>query len=246
MGLLYALKTLFLTRQFRNALKQVHVKPPMAVLGPPSIKSVLRIAYFAHGKRGNVYTGIFKGRKIVIKMKRPESEALGRIENEIRFLRILNAKHIGPTMLLWDKRKFSYFGYAYVDGVFFPPFLERCGKKDRRLVSGIIADIFSQCFALDQWGINKEEMSHPQKHIIISRRTKRPVLIDFERCHYTEKPGNVTQFTSYLLSNLIHHLLKGIGLKYTRKGIIASAKAYHKKRDRKSLDKIISSFSLSS
>ncbi|MBI2576991.1 hypothetical protein HYV84_07290 [Candidatus Woesearchaeota archaeon] len=210
------------------------------------VKGVSHIAYFTHGKRGNLYTGIFKGRKIVIKSKRPESEALGRIENEIRFLKILNEEGIGPKLLFWDKRKFSYFGYAYVDGVFFPQFLERCGRKDKSKVSRMIADIFSQCYTLDKLGINKEEMSHPQKHIIIGRRTKRPVLIDFERCHYTEKPGNVTQFTSYLLSNLIHRLLKGIGLRFTRKGIISSAKAYHKKGDRKNFDKIISSFSLSS
>ena len=40
-------------------------------------------------------------------------------------------------------------------------------------------------------------MHHPQKHILINERNE-PVLLDFERCHQTEKPGNVTQFIEFI------------------------------------------------
>ncbi|MBI2140205.1 hypothetical protein HYU14_04725 [Candidatus Woesearchaeota archaeon] len=175
----------------------------MAVLDIPRIKSVSRIAYFTHGNRGNLYTGIYKGRKVAIKSKRPESEALGRIENEIRFLKILNEKGIGPKLLFWDKRKFSYFVYHFVNGVFFPEFIGQCKKKDRKNILGLIKGVLEQCYVMDTLGIAKEEMSHPTKHIIIGIGARKPVLIDFERCHYTEKPGNVTQFCSYLISRNI-------------------------------------------
>jgi len=50
--------------------------------------------------------------------------------------------------------------------------------------------------------VNKFEMHHPTKHILIkagkpSRKTV--VMIDFERCRWTEKPKNVTQFVQFLL-----------------------------------------------
>ena len=210
------------------------------------IKGVSGIAYFTHGKRGNLYTGTFKGNKVVIKMKRPESEAMGRIENEIKFLRIVNKKRIGPKVLFFDRKKHTYFGYRYIGGLFFPQFLEERGKKDGRMVCGVIAELFFQCFIMDNLGINKEEMSHPHKHIIIAAKTRKPVLIDFERCHFTQKPSNVTQFCSYLLSSNVQQILAGIGIRLKREDIISMARVYHQKVSRKNLDRIISSFSLSS
>jgi len=55
-------------------------------------------------------------------------------------------------------------------------------------------NIVYNLFIMDKLKINKEEMSHPQKHIIIDKNNNL-TLIDFERAHYTIKPSNVTQFT---------------------------------------------------
>ncbi|MBI2138692.1 hypothetical protein HYU13_03830 [Candidatus Woesearchaeota archaeon] len=214
----------------------------MAVLDVPRIKSVSRIAYFTHGKRGNLYTGIYNGRKVAIKSKRPESEALGRIENEIRFLKILNEKGIGPKLLFWDKRKFSYFAYHFVEGMFFPEFIGRCKKKDRKKILGLIKGVLEQCFTMDKLGIAKEEMSHPTKHIIIGIGARKPVLIDFERCHHTEKPGNVTQFCSYLLSGFIAQQLGSRGVALSRRKMIRASKIYKKNVSRKNLDALFQCF----
>lgn len=54
------------------------------------------------------------------------------------------------------------------------------------------------CFTLDRLGIQKEEMSHPQKHIIVSENGV--FFLDFERSHYSKRPSNLTQFCSYLRS----------------------------------------------
>ena len=40
-------------------------------------------------------------------------------------------------------------------------------------------------------------MHHPLKHIIIDKLGI-PVMIDFERCHKTDKPKNVTQFVEFV------------------------------------------------
>ncbi|ADC66475.1 conserved hypothetical protein [Ferroglobus placidus DSM 10642] len=55
------------------------------------------------------------------------------------------------------------------------------------------------CRILDRLGINKEEMTHPDKHVIIGERVW---FIDFERGVLREKPANVTQFSIYLAKKL--------------------------------------------
>ncbi len=52
------------------------------------------------------------------------------------------------------------------------------------------------CFILDMIGIQKEEMSRPEKHILI--QGDRVVFIDFERGVLTDKPSNVSQFCAYI------------------------------------------------
>jgi len=79
---------------------------------------------------------------------------------------------------------------------------------------------------MDGLGINKEEMSHPPKHIIISKKNKKPVLIDFERSHYTLKPSNVTQFCDFLVSGNILKLFKNKNIEIRKDKIIELAKIY--------------------
>lgn len=63
-----------------------------------------------------------------------------------------------------------------------------------------------QCFALDLMGVNKEEMTHPHRHIIVHRSTQqqqgpvrwRCTFVDFEKCSSTKKPKNVTQLCQVL------------------------------------------------
>lgn len=51
------------------------------------------------------------------------------------------------------------------------------------------------CFILDSMGIEKQEMNHPEKHIIVGRDV---YFIDFERARFKKKPSNLTQFCAYL------------------------------------------------
>jgi putative serine/threonine protein kinase len=55
-------------------------------------------------------------------------------------------------------------------------------------------------FILDKLGINKEEMNHPEKHIIFSKG--KVFFIDFEKAHLSKKRKNVTQLTFYITKEL--------------------------------------------
>ncbi len=168
------------------------------------IKRVEELHFLAKGKRGVIYKGIqqkaelvkthFAKKEIIpiaIKTKREDSQAMGRIENEVNWLKILNKKGIGPKLLFSNK---NYFAYKFVEGVLFLDWIKTATKKEIFLV---IKDLLNQCFIMDQIGVNKEEMHHPHKHIFITKHNK-PVMIDFERCSRTENPKNVTQFVEFL------------------------------------------------
>ena len=110
--------------------------------------------------------------------------------------------------------------YEFVEGDFILDFIEKNNKKK---IVKMLKDVLRQCFILDKLKINKLEMHHPVKHIIID---KKPVLIDFERSYYTENPKNVSQFCQFLMSN-------SKDLKINRKELIFRVKNY-KKRPSKS------------
>lgn len=176
--------------------------------------------FLAKGHRGVVYTGLLGTKKIVIKEKNPSSEAIGRIKNEARFLRILNKYKIGPKLL---KVNTNNIIYEFVNGKFILDFIEKNNKK--RNIS-VLKNVLKQCFILDKLKINKLEMHHPVKHIIID---KKPVLIDFERCYYTDKPKNVSQFCQFLMS---------IGIA-DKKKIILAVKKYKQKPNKTAFNGIL-------
>ncbi len=143
---------------------------------------------FSKGKRGIIF--IFKKNKktIAMKLKNPESKAENRIENEINFLKRLNKYKIGPKLKQYGT---TYFCYEFIEGKTLKEFL----KKNKYPIK-ILEEIMRQCEILDKLNINKEEMHNPVKNIIIKKN--KPILIDFERCHFTNRPKNVNQFKQFL------------------------------------------------
>ena len=89
-------------------------------------------------------------------------------------------------------------------------------------------------FALDKLMVDKEEMHHPFKHVIITKG--KPLLVDFERCHKTLKPKNVTQFCQCI--NSMSKLLINKKIKVDKEKIIKLAKQYKKNQNKENLNKI--------
>jgi release factor glutamine methyltransferase len=166
-------------------------------------KSLTDIHYFAHGKRGNIYTASldrsktikthFSKReviKVAIKVKKEESKAEGRIQNESKWLRILNRNNIGPRLLFYED---NFITYKFVEGELILDWMEGKSKEE---IKTVLKNLLYQCYSMDVLKVNKEEMHHPLKHIFV--KDNNPVQIDFERCHETDKPHNVTQFIEFI------------------------------------------------
>lgn len=144
--------------------------------------------YFAKGKRGYIY----RSGKYVIKTKNPDSDK-DPVELEAYYNKKLNKIGIGPKFYYFDKKR-NFMVREFIDGI---NVLEWMKDKKKSEIKKVILDILDQCRKMDLAGINKMEMTHPHKDIIIDKKNK-PWIIDFERCKETEKPKNVTQFLQFL------------------------------------------------
>lgn len=191
-------------------------------------KGIKNLQVFSRGKRGIIYTGKYKDKKVAIKAPHPASRNPQSIAHEIRLLRRIGPFKIGPTVLFSGS---NYFVYEFVEGEFIVDWIARNKKS---IIIRVLLCLFDQLFTLDQMGLQKEEMHHPHKHILVTRR--RPVLIDFERCYLSKKPQNVTQFCQFLI---IHtEILKKRGFGWNKSEIILKAKAYKNNPGRRTLNEI--------
>ncbi len=143
---------------------------------------------FSKGRRGLIY--IFKKNKTVfaLKIKNPNSNAYFRIENEGKFLQLLNKYNIGPKLVDFSQ---DFVCYKFINGVTLKDYI-----KNNKNIFNVLKSVEEQCKVLDELNINKEEMHKPLKNIIV--KNKKPILIDFERCHFTSRPKNVNQFKEFL------------------------------------------------
>jgi len=215
------------------------------------LEKVSNLRLHAKGKRGLIYSGLYKTEKVAVKIKEPKSKAVGRIRNEANYLKIVNKKGIGARLFTFTN---DYIIMEFVDGM---PILDFFDKNSERAILSVIKQIFEQLFVLDKLGINKEEMHRPIKHIIITKnnkvvlidaqnsknsgisKTTKVVLIDFERAKKSNKTHNVTQFCQFLVGGNVRQLLNKKGINISRKGVLEAARVYSKSKNKTQLDKIL-------
>jgi len=173
---------------------------------------------FSHGKRGLIIKGIYKKKTVAVKVKNQKSDAMGTIANEARFLELLNKKGIGPKLIL---HKNDFLMYKFVTGDLIFDFVKKSKKNN---ILTVLKRVFEQMYLMDTLGINKFEMHHPIKHILIDKN--KPVLIDFERARHTEDPKNVTQFCDFLIGEDMSNLLKEKKINLKKEVMINHAKTY--------------------
>jgi putative serine/threonine protein kinase len=172
--------------------------------------------FLTKGKRGKIYLDKDKA------IKKTNNQ---RVEKEAYYLKLLNKYKIGPKFLYLKKDRIVY---KFVKGPFILEYLKNNNTKS---VKKILKEVLNQCRTLDKLKINKLELHNPYKHIIIEgTKTKKPVMIDFERAYKTENPKNVTQFCQYIMSFKVYSVLKEKKIIFNKKELIKSLRIYKKEQ----------------
>ena len=154
----------------------------------------------------------------------PSSVASSVASVEAGWLRLVNALGIGPRLVATD-------GHALVmewaAGTMALEWLRAPGTTAAQ-ARWLVREALAQCRRLDAAAVNKQEMTHPERHLIIVPAAAglqeeqeeqegggaglRLVMIDFERCGRTAKPKNTTQVAQFLGSKGVRALLCAKGL----------------------------------
>ncbi len=174
---------------------------------------------FSYGKRGVISTSEFEGRKYVVKEKRLDSDSLNGIKNEFVFNKKLNELGIGPKVYFYDEEK-DFLIRDFVEGEALSSFFER---SDLIEIKKVVSNILDQCRVMDLNNVNKFEMTNPYKDILVAEK---PYIIDFERCRFSRKPKNVTQFLQYLTRPRNLDLFNKKGLYLEKSKIIELGEKY--------------------
>ena len=158
---------------------------------------------------------------------------------EAKFLKLLNKNGIGPKFLKLDKKNNRLvMEYIYGDRI-----IDFMQKNNKNNILQIIEQILHQLLLLDKLGINKQELTNPYKHIIIKRIQKEniPIMIDFERCQYTDRPKNITQFIQFLCSGRIKHTFEEKSITVDASQLLNIAKKYsqEKRKDKDIVSQIM-------
>ena len=197
-------------------------------------RGVTKISPLTKGHRGLIFTGRWKNRKITVKVQRKDISAKGTVDNEVRQLRKLNRHSIGPKLLFSGK---DYFAYNFIEGDFILDFMANKATKKKDVLD-VFRKVFEQMYTMDKLGLNKEEMHHPVKHVIVTK-AKKPVLVDFERCKPKKKQHNVTQFSQFVISGRIMHLMERHKIRIDMLSMLNRARKYSERRNRENFERIL-------
>lgn len=116
---------------------------------------------------------------------------------EVRYLTVLQSQKFVPRLYDFEPSELT-IEMEFIDGIHIRDYIRQAGSEELRSILQKCLDI---CYRLDRMRIQKEEMNHPGKHILI--RNGDVYFIDFERAIDSPNPSNVTQFITYLRSKPI-------------------------------------------
>ncbi len=149
------------------------------------------LTYFARGRRGFIYTGAYKNKKVAIKIKRKDTKVNITVSNEARFLKLANKIKIGPKFI---KELDEAIIYEFVEGKYLKDIIDTANKKTK---INLLTQYLKQALALDKSNIAKYEMQRPMKNALVNKKGK-IVLIDFERARRTTNTHNTAQALQFI------------------------------------------------
>lgn len=135
-----------------------------------------------------------------LKIEREKSSRQSMIERECIGLKTANKQGIGPKLFKANKKD-GYILMEYINGKTFEKWIsENHEKKD---VWFVVKKLYLQSKKLDEIKLRHSQLAGKGKNILVFKKNKRffPVIIDFEKSGFREKPGNVSQISSFLWRN---------------------------------------------
>ncbi len=153
-----------------------------------------KLSILGKGVVGTVFSGMAKGRRIAVKIRRVDSRR-NSMSHEAQMLRAANHAGIGPEFLGSSK---DVLTMNFVDGKRLPEWIISIhGRGSRRHVRFAFKVLLEQCVRLDAYGLDHGEISRAHKNVLISEGDQ-PSIVDFESASLMRRANNFTSMVQYL------------------------------------------------
>ena len=182
-------------------------------------------------------------RLFAVKIRRTDSPR-PHMKHEGVLLKASNQAGVGPKLHRYSR---NFLVMEYAKGVKIGDWLDGLnGRGTAARLRGVIKSIITDCFRLDEAGIDHGEISKITKHVIVSA-DDHPVIIDFESASVDRRPSNVTSITQaiFISSAIAKKVQRVYGSKMpTKEVIISNLREYKRKPGRDTLDELVATLKL--
>ncbi len=164
---------------------------------------------FSKGWRGYIYRGLWKGKKVAIKVAK-EQEKVHAIKKECHILKRLLGHKGFPQLLHCGE---DFIVYLFIEGV--PINKKNLSLKEKAKVYLKVLELIQ---VLDSLGINKEELQRLDKNTLLGEDGE-VYLLDFERgSAKAKKLHNLSQFLQLLVKEglIDRERAKELGIRYSK------------------------------
>jgi len=147
---------------------------------------------------GKGYVGIvvlikIKSKVFALKIRRTDSPRK-KMNDEAKLLQIANKTNVGPQLIRSSK---NFIIMEFIKGEKIIDWVNNSSKINPKRLRFVIKKVLTDCFLLDQAGLDHGELSVLDKHVLVTNRSAK--IIDFESSSSKRKTSNVTSATQAIL-----------------------------------------------
>jgi len=157
-----------------------------------------KINILGKGHAGIISAALLKNGKIVaIKIRRFDSKRKS-LEREAILQHIAALAGVAPSIYVFSK---DFIVMDLIQGISFGEYLERKYREcNKDYIFLAIKSLIEKTFVLDCIGIEHQELSNPQRQVMIQNYDPRKIFIlDYESAKYTSKTSNITSIIGFII-----------------------------------------------
>ncbi|AIC16789.1 hypothetical protein [Nitrososphaera viennensis] len=173
------------------------------------------------------------GKMCALKIRRMDANR-PTMHDEVRYHKIANGAGVGPRLVGYSD---NFMLMEFAEGATIAEWAQ--GEIDGKQASAVTRSALEQCYALDRAGLDHGELSHVDRHIIVSGVQAATTIIDFESASTERKASNVSAAgQSLLVSGAVASALARV-LQVEKEAAIGALKKYKRDQTRENLDAIL-------
>ncbi|MFM8658446.1 MAG: RIO1 family regulatory kinase/ATPase [Candidatus Nitrosotenuis sp.] len=193
-----------------------------------------KICVLGKGYAGIVVLAKQGTNKVALKIRRTDSPRKD-MKGETKLLSAANKVRVGPKLISSSK---NFVVMEFVSGKKIYDWVDELkGKGSTAKLKSVIKKVLTDCYRLDEAGLDHGELSNITKHVIVGKNI---TMIDFESASLERRASNVTSASQAMLigsglANMVNRIYK----LPPKQKIISSLRSYKENRTKESFDQVL-------